>query len=76
MKKQVEDALKDISTEAFHTPEELQCAVDYYRAQSISSRLLKIGTITKEQFNRLTVLNLCTYAPRFEAVLACMNGTF
>ena len=76
MQKQVEDALKGISTESFHETEELQREVDYYRAQSIASKLMTKGMISKEQFNRLTGLNLSSYAPRMESILTCMNGAF
>ena len=74
MQKQVENALKDISIGSFHEPEELQREVDYYRAQRIASKLLTIGMITKGQFDQLSGLNLSAYAPRFEAMLTCMNG--
>jgi len=76
MQKQVEDALKDIATGSFHESEELQREVDYYRAQTIASRLLTIGMITKGQFDQLTELNLSAYAPRFETILTCMTGAF
>ena len=76
MQKQVEDALKDVSIGSFHEPEELQREVDYYRAQSIASKMLTTGMITKEQFKLLTGLNLSSYAPRLETILTCMNGAF
>ena len=70
MQKLIEDALKDISTDTFYDPEELQREVDFYRAQSISSRLMKTGMITKRQFNKLTGLNLSAFAPRLGTLLA------
>ena len=76
MQKQVENALKDVSIGSFHEPEELQREVDYYRAQSIASKMLTTGMITKEQFKLLTGLNLFSYAPRLETILTCMNGAF
>ena len=70
MQKQVENALKDISIESLHETKELQREVDYYRAQCIADKLLSKGMITKEQFTRLTALNLTTFAPRFSTMLA------
>ena len=73
MQKQIEEAMKDISIESLHDTKELQREVDYYRAQCIADKLLSKGMITKEQYKRLTALNLTTFAPRFETILTCIN---
>ena len=73
MQKQIEEAMKGISVESLHDTKELQREVDYYRAQCIAEKLLSKGMITKEQYNRLTALNLTTFAPRLERELSCIN---
>ena len=73
MQKQIEEAMKDISIESLHDTKELQREVDYYRAQCIADKLLSNGMITKEQYKRLTALNLTTFAPRFETILTRMG---
>ena len=73
MQKQIEEAMKGISVESFHDTKELQREVDYYRAQCIADKLLSNRLITKEQYNRLTALNLSTFAPRFETILTYMG---
>ena len=70
MQKQIEEAMRDISIESLHDTKELQCEVDFYRAQCIADKLLSKGMITKEQYNRLTALNLTTFAPRLTTMLA------
>ena len=70
MQKQIEEAMKDISIESLHETKELQREVDYYRAQCIADKLLSKGMITKEQYKRLTALNLSTFTPRFSTMLA------
>ena len=74
MQKQIEEAMKDISIESLHDTKELQREVDYYRAQCIANKLLSNGMITKEQYKRLTSLNLSTFAPRLERELSCMGA--
>ena len=74
MQKQIEEAMKDISIESIHDTKELQREVDYYRAQCIADKLLSKGMITKEQYKRLTALNLTTFAPRLERELSCMGA--
>ena len=74
MQKQIEEAMKDISLESFHDTKELQREVDYYRAECITEKLLSKGMITKEQYKRLTALNLSTFAPRLERELSCMGA--
>ena len=73
MQKQIEEAMKDISIESLHDAKELQREVDYYRAQCIAAKLLSNRMITKEQYKRLTSLNLSTFAPRLETELSCIN---
>ena len=70
MQKQIEEAMKDVSIESLHDTKELQREVDYYRAQCIANKLLSNHMITKEQYNRLTALNLSTFAPRLTTMLA------
>ena len=70
MQKQIEEAMKDISIESLHETKELQREVDYYRAQCIAAKLLSNRLITKEQYMRLTALNLSAFAPRFGTMLA------
>ena len=74
MQKQIEEAMKDISIESLHDTKELQREVDYYRAQCIAAKLLSNGMITKEQYKRLTALNLSAFAPRFETILTRMGA--
>ena len=70
MQKQIEEAMKDVSIESLHDTKELQREVDYYRAQCIADKLLSNRLITKEQYKRLTALNLTTFAPRLTTMLA------
>ena len=70
---EVENARKDLSAESLHDTIELQREVDYYRALCIADKLLANRLITKEQYKRLTALNLSTFAPRLERELSCMN---
>ena len=69
MQKQIEEAMKDISIESLHDTKELQREVDYFRAQCIADKLLSKGMITKEQYKRLTALNLSGFTPRLEREL-------
>ena len=74
MQKQIEEAMKGISVESFHDTKELQREVDYYRAQCIAAKILSNRLITKEQYKRLTALNLSAFAPRLETELSCMGA--
>ena len=70
-----EKTLKGVTTDLFDGGEELQRAVDYYRAQAVARGLLADGIITEGQYNRLNELDFLEFAPRFESMLASMNGT-
>ena len=49
--------------------EQLQCEVDYVRAQRILDSMLEKGLITLSEFNKITELNRKTFSPLLAEIM-------
>ena len=49
--------------------EQLQCEVDYVRAQRILDSLLKNGLISLSEFNKITLLNRQSFSPALASIM-------
>ena len=50
--------------------EQLQCEVDYIRAQKILDSMLQNGLISLSEFNKLTLLNRKTFSPFYVEIMS------
>ena len=53
----------------YNSPEQLQREVNYHKAQRISEKMLDLGLLTEEQFQKLTQLNRETFKPFLAGVM-------
>lgn len=51
------------------TQEQLQCEVDYIRAQRILDSMLQIGLISLSEFNKITLLNRQSFSPMLASIM-------
>lgn len=66
----VTGAIPEINYEKKPVPQEqLQCEVDYVRAQQILTSMLEKGLITLSEFNKITELNRKTFSPLFAEIM-------
>ena len=49
--------------------EQLQCEVDYIRAQRILDSMLKNGLISLSEFNKITLLNRQSFSPALASIM-------
>lgn len=52
----------DISLRSI-SQEEIDCDVNYYKAQKVSKAMLELGLISLSEFNKLTRINRDTFSP-------------
>ena len=49
--------------------EQLQCEVDYVRAQLMLDSMLKNGLISLSEFNKITLLNRQSFSPALASIM-------
>jgi hypothetical protein len=49
--------------------EQLQCEVDYIRAQMILDSMLQNGLISLSEFNKITLLNRQSFSPALASIM-------
>ncbi|MEA5010441.1 MAG: SHOCT domain-containing protein [Angelakisella sp.] len=49
--------------------EQLQCEVDYIRAQRILDSMLQNGLISLSEFNKITLLNRQSFSPALASIM-------
>ena len=45
------------------TQEEINCDINYYKAQKVTENMLSLGLISLSEFNKLTQINRETFSP-------------
>ena len=63
----------DINAESEKRPvpqEQMQCEVDYVRAQQILTAMMNCGLISLSEFNKITELNRKTFSPLLAEIMA------
>lgn len=67
--KSLETVLKEDGEMNAVSMEQMQCEVDYVRAQQILSSMIEKGLISLSEFNKITVLNRKSFSPMFAEIM-------
>lgn len=67
--KSLETVLKEDGEMNAVSMEQMQCEVDYVRAQQILSSMIEKGLISLSEFNKITVLNRESFSPMFAEIM-------
>ena len=68
-RKQIKPISPENSQVSVLSQEQLQCEVDYVRAQQILSAMLENGLISLSEFNKITELNRRTFSPLLAEIM-------
>lgn len=51
------------------TPDEFQRELDYWRAEKILRKMLKVGLISEDEFDKINKLNLQIFSPLYAQLM-------